>query len=869
MRPLKLTFAAFGPFAEKTEVDFSSLASGGLFLVTGDTGAGKTTLFDAVMFALYGYTSGSSRKTDMLKSDFASPADECYVTLVFEDQGKEYTITRTPRYDRPKTRGTGMTSHAPTADLILPDGTKLTGIEAVNREMDGILGINYSQFKQIAMIAQGEYLSLLHADSSERAEIFRRLFDTSYAEQFTQRLKEGRSAARAEASAFSRDINSAMADLPELGETAAAIAEELKRGDFSRTDEFCRELSDAARELSKKAEFIGTEQQALLTEIEKLSAKKALWEDTEARRAALKKAEAEKLAAREAYAALEGDIRILENADRALFAAPSYIAYTEHSRAAADAAASRDAHIKEAESLTPEAEKLTVAVERSASLEDELRNMTERAKALKELSKLISEAERAKSVYEGLAKKYARAESEFKAANAASADIETAFFRGEAGMLAAMLAEGEPCPVCGSVSHPSPAEQLGDAPTKADLDAARDLLEQRRADMDNAAKRAQESRFAWEASENTANAKRNALCISGDVATEQAALSSAYKAAEALLAEVSAEVRRCKKSADRLAELRALAAADDERAVRANDIMKESEAALFRAFAEHGFADTAAFRAAHIPKHEHDILRRRIDAAKDELARAEENAAALGKQLASGEPFTENDKLDALRKERSERESEARNLAVEASVFSRAAERIKSLSRERAAVIKRAEALEAVAATAAGERTIGRRISFEQYVQGAYFEQIIAAANSRLARMTDGRYELLHADAEGRRTTCGLEISVLDNYTGKVRNVRSLSGGESFKASLSLALATSDIVQAHSGGIHIDALFVDEGFGSLDDTSRAQAVDALIRLTGGRRMIGIISHVNELKDQIPRQIRVRKSGSGSRVEVDL
>ena len=246
MRPLKLTFSAFGPFARKTEIDFSPLASGGLFLVTGDTGAGKTTIFDAVMFALYGSVSGASRKTDMLKSDFASAAEECYVSLVFEDQGKEYTITRTPRYDRPKTRGTGMTSHAPTAELLLPNGTVLTGIETVNREIDGILGISYSQFKQIAMIAQGEYLSLLHADSNERAEIFRRLFDTSYAEQFTQKLKESRNLARAQAAAFSRDISVALADLPELGDHAAAIAEEMKMGDLSRADELSAELTEQA-----------------------------------------------------------------------------------------------------------------------------------------------------------------------------------------------------------------------------------------------------------------------------------------------------------------------------------------------------------------------------------------------------------------------------------------------------------------------------------------------------------------------------------------------------------------------------------------------------------------------------------------------
>ena len=1050
MKPLVLTMSAFGPYAGVCTVDFTKLGGRGLFLITGDTGAGKTTIFDGVSYALFGETSGSSRGGEGLRSDFASPGTETYVSLTFEHRGERYAVRRSPEYSRPKLRGEGVTRQPASAELIYPDGRTAAKVGEVTRCVEELLRLNYRQFKQIGMLAQGEFLRLLLAGSDERADIFRRIFDTGTYRRIQQELaarakeRSGElAAARTHLLDNCRRIR--VGDSPEDGEPGAAVSalpdalnrlesdgafgvpavrealEEQNRQDAGRLKALADALTaqDGERQRLTLRLAAAGEAARKRTELEALRARAADMEQAAERLTALEQEialseKAQKLAAEHALlqnarrqadeteeesAGLALRLKALERERDAAETAWKMVQEAEPQRLALeqerddlarqlprfDRLSEQTAKAETLEKAWAEtAGRLSEQERTAAGLEALLRQEEEEARALEgaqaeadrlngrldalgrrrmaleALAALAGDGERAGKALEAAEGDFTRAADAYADAKRDYDQAEARFFHAQAGFLAARLVPGEPCPVCGGTAHPSPAPLPDAAPSEAALEAlkaARDrenvrcnaagnTLEKRRAERDalyaELGRRSEELSLPFGEPAALENAARDA---SRDARKEEETLRAARDEAQE-----KAERRRT--LTERLAALRE----ERDAALFSRDGLREEAgrltAALAAARAEEkalaealpGGSLSLAEAGARL-----DALNSRLNArnAEKETARArreqalrqwetgaslreraakaaaegaetarrlsgafEEHCAALGfageeavvSLLGGQNPAAKREERDRLTEARRSWAEAVRRLEAEtageapdpAEVPEALAicERTAAATREETAALrsrldgnrriagelaeKLAESdglekellsLRALSDTANGTLKGKKKLQLETYVQAAYFDSVLREANKRLHGMTHGRFELVRNDFQETLTDRGLELGVFDHYTGKARHVKTLSGGESFKASLSLALGLSDVIQRRAGGVTVDTLFVDEGFGSLDAESLDAAVKTLLSLAGTDRLVGIISHVQELKERIDRQILVRKTPRGSSVTV--
>ncbi len=1044
MKPLHLVMNAFGPYAGRVELPLSEFGSAGLFLISGDTGAGKTTIFDAITFALFGEASGSTRTPDTLRSDFAPVGAKPFVVLTFSHGGETYRIERSPRYKRPK-RGGGETTEGADATLTLPGGEVCSGATAVTERVRRLLGIDCRQFRQTSMIAQGEFLKLLLADSGERSEIFRKVFDTGIFRRIQDRLHdraktlgtqtdETARAVLQDAAALRPDgtlltpedlasfaaegnVNQAPFLLQKLrrsvkaDETAAAEAEkrraqargaaekltaqaeaaqQLSRA-FRSLDEAARRLAELdarAQEMAEKsgkadaaarAESAVTpaytaylrekeEKARLAGEIARTREQIARKEESLAALQAAAEAERAKeprrAALEEKAAALKADLPKYEKAQK-LGAETAELqkrldaVLKRHAAVAAEQADRRDAlqaQQKELETLSnAEAERVD-RLGRDRMLSQTCEKLEE---ILRGTSRILAEASQSRQAKD----RYLDAEVRYKEANFAAEDADLAFLRGQAGLLAASLKNGEPCPVCGSTAHPHPAppssapgedelnrlkakrDSLREALQKAGLTVRENKarLETEKADLLQAAGAVLGDLTACKsvlalrktASDALALARRRRDGLREELAILQgrcerkAALAVSLKEARRLLEDedaeavrlgeeksaVQAEAEAKKAEAGALAETLPYATADEaqkvlkqwsadldgmekrlEQAEQARRSGESELVALRAVLAENGrhldlaeqktrraeqaykeklglagFADETAYLSARMEPEALASLTESLDEYRMARRSAREEKDRLTRETA-GETPPDPEKLTAARQEARRREETCetalRDLSVRLESNRRAAGRIAEGLAAHEKLRRSYETALDLDRTANGAATGRQRLNFEQFVQAAYFGEILAQANLRLSDMTDGRYVLLRRDAASDlRTHFGLDIDVLDHYTGRVRDVKSLSGGESFKASLSLALGLSDVVQNRSGGVRIETMFIDEGFGSLDDESRRQAIATLYRLARGNRLVGIISHVSELKEQIDKQVVVRRGMAGSTIQI--
>ena len=1081
--------SAFGPYADEVTIDFSLLGRSGIYLICGDTGAGKTTIFDAISFALYGAPSGSERTVRSLRSDFADPGTPTYVELDFVHRGRRYRVRRNPAYERPKRRGEGTTSESAAASLVElddPDARTVDRVGDVDARVGEILGIDREQFSQIVMIAQGDFRKLLSADTKARGPILRKLFGTSPYQDFQSALEERRKGLERE-SASVRDkllgvvplvgvagdngraerlARLADSSLPDAGELVALVGEQdaadeealaeiegrrrdaadeearlnalserasqqrraaddlagarsgleraralvpAAREEVSRreAEEPCRrELADrvavirgelpryaeldratgqrdaAAREATRAKEELGRAREALASARAELDATRGRRESLSGSRAALERARADEDAARrgagEARRAVEdcdelarrhGDVGRLEReASRA----------ASDAREAEQAVASLGVRLAELQLDEGELRDAPERAERARARVAELdRGAKDAGEALSKLGRRAAAVEGAASDLEEATAEYRRREGAYEEASARHGDLRRAFLGGQAGLLAEGLAEGDACPVCGATHHPHPAERAADVPTEDEMNAAEAAARE-------AFERASEAgRDVSSLRERREAAERELRELEGEVGTREEAsaakatlegeLDSARRGLEAAeadgrrLAEVRSAIDATRSEADaaeaRLGRERDRAAKAERKLASARSATEEfasklaetdadaARAALARAqegLAAATDAVSAAegdVRALEEAEGREAELSGEVDelAAKAEAARAAEadratalaaarsRAESLSRGLAfgsEGEARAEADRLQgeldrmraaleaanaALRERTSDverREATCRTLEGQLSDLRREGDvdpeavgaeleevrdRRSGLDAERDAVVARRRAndrarkqleelrdrgaelaarygeVRSLADTASGRLPGKQRLSFETYLQARWFDRVLAAANRRLAVMTGGRYELRRR--VGRQVgsaQSGLDLDVLDAYTGKPRDASSLSGGESFKASLALALGLSDVVQARAGGIQLDAMFVDEGFGTLDEESLGLAVRTLTDLSGSDKLVGIISHVEGLRESIDRRIVVEagRTGSTARVEVD-
>ena len=920
MRPLTLTVTGFGPYAESETIDFSRLGDRGLYLITGDTGAGKTTIFDAIVFALYGVTSGGTRTAAMLRSKYAAADTPTETELRFLLRGKEYVVKRNPEYERPKLRGTGTTKKTAAAELRLPDGSVVTKAQDVTKHVEELLGLNATQFMQIAMIAQGQFLRLLLAKTEERQKIFRSIFHTERFERLAAAVnRDANNAERAWERARDKalDLTAAVdcpADHPGAAEAEKAKAGELLPEDAGRLLRALIESDEAATAeaqdaLQKLEEAIGVLNTRIgrAGEIQKNREELRLAKAEESRRkpalAAAKEA-AEKAAERakdaEAFAREEAQI---EKELPDYEAAETKRKEVSRLSAAAKTAVEEERGAKEAKAaagkrLEEEKQELSrmgdVGAEReklSSQKKDVLRRREQIAALAEEMKKYEALYQEVNGVYQ----KLTAATEAWHQKETAYLAAEGTFLAAQAGHIAQTLRPGTPCPVCGSTDHPKAAELPENAPDEAKVRALQE-------DRNAAQAEAMQLRGRFEQGKGVLDERKASLQASvkehlGDFNNREAKekLPAVLSEIEGELSDLEKRLRAKEKEAKRKAELEAGIPQDEKAAAEADARIadagaKRAAAETARAAEENALKELAAklrFPTKKEAEARIKALRGEREKRQSEKQRAEEAVRAEEKnlqELAGRIETLEKSIAEApeedvakLREENTARAAERRGLQERQNSLrvrlAKNRETLDALGKE-AARLAEAEAryqwLKALADTVMGKIGAREKIMLETYVQMRYFERIVSRANLRLLVMSGGQYELRRrASATTNKGQSGLDLDVVDHYNGSIRGVETLSGGESFKASLSLALGLADEIQSSAGGVELDTMFVDEGFGSLDDESLEQAMRALASLSEGRRLVGVISHVDALKERIDRKLVVTKAREqGSRVRIE-
>lgn len=921
MRPIHLVLSAFGPYAGKTDIDFDALGQNGLYLITGDTGSGKTTLFDAITYALFGEASGSSRGPQMFRSKYADPATPTEVELLFEYNGKRYTVKRNPGgYERPAKRGGGMTLEQPTAELHLPDGRIVTRQREVDSTLrDGILHISREQFAQIAMIAQGDFLKVLHATSDERRLIFQKVFQTAPYQRLQERLKEESAALQRQAEQLNAQLqlqlNRLQADENDVlrmeldalksggritPETPGVIAQLIRQDESSlqnadEANEALAKRKDALTKLLTQAdERLLAEQKRrdALAELEQWKARQA---ELQAALTLQESRRPEADAQLQAAAAIAATLPEYDRAEQQQNTIRQLTEQCQSTEQQLQTLKADQSHTeKQLQTLKAELAGLQTAGESKVRLDAELQQLRNDLLQVNAFEKLLGELAAHRAELENAQGNYRRAAEQAKAAAQAYESLHHAYLDAQAGILAEQLVEGEACPVCGAVHHPRPAVRPADAPNKMDVDAAWEQAEALRTAMEKTAQAAGLAKGKVERSEAEALAQLETVpwLTQLDDAAAQAAARREW-----ILAAGMQKKEQMKAEETRIARKQALdlqLPEQEQARLRIDSDIGTAAARLAgqRAALEAQQAQYAALRQKLSYPTKADALRsmaekeslqktilQAIEAAQQQLQQSREGIAQLTGQIAALEkqlvslPPQDRDQLMQQQAElnRRQRELDAARLTLHTRLSNNrdVQRRIEQHAGESLRLDKKLGWVAALANTASGQVPGKDKVALEVFVQMTYFDRILRRANKRLAVMTGDQYELVRqSEGENKRSQTGLDLDVIDHNNGTHRSVKTLSGGESFKASLSLALGLADEIQSANGGIRIDTMFVDEGFGSLDEQSLRQALQALSDLTEGSRLVGIISHVAELKEKIDKQVIVTKDKvGGSRVRI--
>ena len=1052
MKPIKVTMHAFGPYAAKAEVDFQQFGDKGIFLITGDTGAGKTTIFDAITFALFNKTSGSEREVVSLRSDFASGSEETYVELTFSHMGRLYKIYRSPQYQKPKKNG-GFTNKPAKATLWREPDTPVEGTKAVNEAVEELLRIDYDQFKQISMIAQGEFRKVLNADSKSRGEILQKIFGTAGYKRMGYLVYERYEKAYGGLADLYKSLDQYFEGViwEEEGPLADAIAAQLAlskegRGKYQIMQrlELLRQVTeadsveaadceaalaqkraaaeDAAKHLAlvqadaalfEKYDNLTAQQAELKAQAEDMAAlerktalgKKALYDvkpvydHLQANEAALQKAKDDLQTAAQQRNMYQMSVNM---AEMRMKDAESQMPLMERKKAEAALLKEEEANYRLWDQMQAELKLVDEKLEKYgahfgekqeqiAELEGAIGVAETRVEALADrpakLARLEGEktrlAERLLDCRNLLAVKvpalersgkllhdsqmaYMERRDAFDEVNQAYFHMEKQLESLRAGILAQTLEEGQPCPVCGATEHPRPAVLPASAVTEEelkDLKEKRDLAERAKsaageeaaavkaafdsglsALMEAAAKMLGEDaehlpkhygetaelvrelereleekmqalsrelhdchRETEELQQLQETLKKSKL----DLEEAQAALGQAQKDMQAAelekgrLAGQAAAMKPLKyESLEKAAAARetlekeaaeiqdnydkklmglenakkylAVQKANEENLKGQIEELEgqtaEKQTTFGSALKQAGFTDKEAFLAtvpekAELERAEEHLRRYQTEAAINETAlqmAARDIAgkvrvdAAQAETAAAETRYAEQDAQTALHQA-------AHRKTTNAGIY----EKFVKLQSSAADKLEEVTMLKNLSDILQGKAAGKNKTSFETYVQMAGFDDIVRAANKRLQPMSGGQYQLYrHEDLEAKGNVA-LNLDILDNYTGKKRPVSTLSGGESFMASLSLALGLSDRVTASAGGIKIDTLFIDEGFGTLDEKSLSDALVMLNQLTDSNKLIGIISHREELKEVIGKKVMIKKTNKGSSIETDL
>ena len=920
MRPVKITMSAFGPYAGEVTLDMQKLGKSGIYLITGDTGAGKTTIFDAISYALYGEASGNYRENTTLRSKYASADTPTFVELEFEYNNEIYKINRNPEYPRPNKRGEGFTKQSANAELVMPDGSVITKIKEVNAKVEEIIGINKNQFSQIAMIAQGDFRKLLNCETNERSKIFRKIFKTEPYHNIEIKLSslfnELKRNREKEKSGIEQYINQLKCN---ENDTLSLELERAKSGDVLIED-----VIKLAGEIINKdtLEYTKTQKniESINEEIEKINSNIKLYENQEATKKAYAEASAklEELKTKrndceKAYKSAEAQRERLDDLTRKINLINSKMPKYDELKSLENSINERTQSFEKSNNLLKlKQQEITLLEkeidEKSKALEEvkgadllvqkltaQKEEIKKKAEALKELK---TEIDRCKTEQKNLKNAQSFAKSaldEYGALENEYNQIYIAFFNEQAGIIADELKDGEPCPVCGSTSHPNLARKSENAPSQADVESAQNLVKkaQEKADKARDTASALKSRF----DEIAANVKSAAKKLFGtddnvfdNYNSNINALKKEYDCTLALLKTANEKLNlyqkldkeipkiqeKQKSLSDEISTLNTQKASDEafisENTKRVTSIKSELDfksADLAKdKLKEYTNLSNDIKNAIEKSKNDFDDIKSKYDTQKGTKASLE-NALKEFKEI---DLASLNEKSLKLNEYKKDIDKTAKSLysRIESNKLL-----VDNISKKRD-ILKGYDDkyvwLKALSETANGDISGKEKITLETFVQMTYFDSIIRKANIRLLTMSDGQYELVRrSDAETLKKNEGLALDVIDHFNGSSRSVSTLSGGESFMASLCLALGLSDEIQSSNGGIKLDTMFVDEGFGSLDGEALDRALSALTSLSQGNRLVGIISHVDALRDRIDNKIVITKDrtiGSNAQIICD-
>ena len=928
MRPIELKMSAFGPFAGLTTLKLDALGTDGLYLITGDTGAGKTTIFDAIIYALYGEASGNIRTTDMLRSKYANADTATFVELAFVFKDKTYIVRRNPEYLRPSKRGEGrFTKESAKAQLTMPDKEVITGLVSVNNKIIEIIGLNKNQFSQIAMLPQGEFMRLLLADTKQRIEIFREIFDTEPYLLLQDRIKKDANELYRLVSDYKKSMAQYVADVycDENSEYNQAlinikndsqmsikeildIIDKIIAQDKSCADEYDKAIISIDKGIDQlnskltiaiQTERIKDDYKSALTQLNNLTEE---YENVYS----IYKAECEKDSERN-----ELSLNIEKSSEKL----ESYELLEKYKKDYGKKLdkinnITKDIHedtnslnecIKQIDNCKKEAEILKnteLEIEKLNSKISDIIKKKEGVEYLKDVFerkiKAVSQADEAKD-------RYMSAFAAYEEANNRYLKMEKAFFNEQAGIMAAALEEGQPCPVCGSVTHPVPAVAGDDAPTEMQLKKYKIYVEDKSKECSELSSQsgllsgqAESMKNMFFSSIVNFNTQwKEALDNSRDDETIRVDIIQLLADLGEILDEAMLEKKNADENISKYNNLIKLLSDYDKKVEQFKDKINKSknELAILSTQNENmqkqisqlekelGNKDIMQAKklindmklkkvqldkAYEAAKKQYDEYTINIKTLKNRISDLQKQISHTDKQKTPDIDIPRYQKqLEDMKKERLKLREKKNIVDIRIANNEKVYKSIERVNEKSEKSEKHYSWLRTLSDTVNGSLSGKSRIKLETYVQMSFFDRIIMRANTRFMRLTDGQYELKRSDSKDNyKNQTGLELDIIDHYNGTIRSVKSLSGGEAFEASLSMALGMSDEIQSRSGGIQIDTMFIDEGFGSLDDESLSQAVKVLNSLSSSDRLIGIISHVSVLKDRIDKQIVVSKGKTG-------
>lgn len=875
MKPIKIVMSAFGSYGGVEEIDFEKI-NRGLFLITGDTGAGKTTVFDAITYALFDETSGGKRDGDMMRSQYAKEDIPTFVELTFSYAGARYTIKRNPNYRRLSKRKNKdgeytYTTETAAVELILPDGKAFPGKnKETNEKIKEILGVDVNQFTQIAMIAQGEFLKLLHAPSKDRKEIFGRIFDTKIYGRIQNCLREQSKdlyiSLSKNADFIRNELSGVICSSEEIREKWEQLPEQLETG----KEEIIGLLAEMEEYFREEMKELQTLENDVAKELDVVNVQVA--QAKEIRQQFDRKAETER-----SVTEITKELTLLgEELEKDL------ISGEELQRELDEKMPQLEQKLAEAKNLLPQYQ---VLQQRQLEVEEQKKALEQAKKKLEKIEhgEMETFARLEQIVICGekelklLQEQVTQALELFQKASATYEEYNRIFIEEQAGILAGGLMEGKPCPVCGSTSHPRKAELSGKAVSQNQVEEAKKKLGKTQENLEQTRESFIQKRELLEKVKQVRNNHGKRLFVDEN---------------QSIIPK--GEIRAC--TIDVLKDTEQELEGLQNQKKQQQDAYYESNLSYEKAkelLAE--LQKTMKYPSKEILEKEISGLEKekqnaenlqkdsnlRIQSRKEKIAKKEgileqqrKNLELLTESLKDKEAtdincLLEQEKL--LRDKKSCFEEKRMKIYADRDTNTRAKERLEHLYNQREQLVEKYQVVETLSRTANGNLRQQARLDLQTYVQRRYFKHMIGEANRRLIKMSNGRFILQCREMEqlAKQGEAGLDLDVYDMITDQVRDVKTLSGGESFLAALAMALGMADVIQNNAAKVRIETMFIDEGFGSLDEEARGKAIQILQELAGESRLVGIISHVTELKEQMDRKLIITKGEQGSHASWQL